>query len=54
MKQLGPILVFVVACHYVFVAVMSKLPMWKATVLSGGVLIGALFLFLIYLDMEEK
>ena len=55
MKLLASVLLFTVVCHYVFVAAMSsRLATWHAAALICGVLIGALFLFVLFLDTEDK
>ena len=55
MKLLAPVILFAVACHYVFVAALSsKVEGWKVAMLVLGVLCGALFLLTMFLDTEDK
>ena len=55
MKQLAPVILFAIVCHYVFVAAMSsRLATWHIAALICGVLCGALFLFVAFLDTEDK
>ena len=55
MKTLAPVILFAVVCHYVFVAAMSsRLATWHIAALICGVLIGAVFLLVMFLDTEDK
>ena len=55
MKLLAPVVLFAVACHYVFLALLSShLAGWRAAALAMAVACGALFLFVAFLDTEDK
>ena len=55
MKLLAPVILFTVACHYVFVAALSShVAGWRAAALVLGVLCGALFLLVAFLDADKE
>jgi branched-subunit amino acid transport protein len=55
MKRIAPVILFALVCHYVFVAALSShVAGWRAAALIAGVLGGALFVVVMFLDMEDK
>lgn len=55
MKHLAPIILFTVACHYVFVAALSShVAGWRAGALILAVLCGALFVFVAMIDSDSE